>query len=221
MEEWRNSDDEFDDEGFLGGDNDTGGLGEAPDTCICGCGGAYVKPGTVEYYKSHMEHPVTRGVDLEGNPVDSRVTVRELIMAILTLHLRYNISKDCMDVFLCLFANVVPGVHFIPRSVYMLRKVTGTPDHSQFQKHVCAAKGCTGHVYPDLPDRDTWLDHIDDECPKCNHPRFHMTNFGGPYGGYLRRGRGRCVDCRSRVHAGVWCMVQGRIGIREWALQNL
>lgn len=207
VEEWRNSDDEFDEAWYLGAD--VGALGAPnvqPPTCVCGCGGPYVKPGTVEYYKCHLDHPVARGVDSDGNPVDSSVTVRELVMAILRLHLRYSISKDCMDVLLCLFANVVPGVHFIPRSIHLLRKVTDTPDHSQFQMHVCAAKGCTGHVYPGLTNRKTWLDHVSDKCPKCSHPRFHVTEFGGQCWGYCRRGCMSCLACVIRVRALFGCM---------------
>lgn len=72
-------------------------------------------------------------------------------MAILTLHLRYNICKECMDVILALFLSVLPGVHFIPRSIHLLRKVTDTPDHRKFTKHACSIKGCPGHLNPNLP----------------------------------------------------------------------
>jgi hypothetical protein len=180
VNEWRNSDEEFDEDWYQ-----RDRAREAEDTqgslCVCGCGGPYIKPGTAQYYRAHMDEPVVRGMDADGNPVNSSVSVREFFMAILQLHLRYNISKSCMDVMLCLFASIVPGRHFIPRSIHLLRKVTDTPEHSVFIKQACAAKNCPGHLYPDLPDRSTWLDHVDDKCPKCSHPRFQVTEFGGRY----------------------------------------
>ena len=147
--------------------------------CVCGrCDGPYVHPGTAEYLKAHLDSPVARGVDAAGTLVDSGVTTRELCIAILKLHLHYNIGKECMDVLLALFSSVLPGVHFIPRSIHLLRKVTDTPNHTDFIKHACSSKGCPGHLYPDLPERD-WLDHAGDKCPECSHPRFTLTEVGG------------------------------------------
>lgn len=175
MEEWR----EPEEEDWLFDGEDQEQEEQMGKSCPCGCHRPYTRPGTSNYLKAHMDCPISSGIDSEGNHVYSDVTAQEFYMVILQLHLHYSIGKECMDVLLALFASVTPGVHFIPRSIHLLKEVTETPEHWRFMKHACAAKGCPGHVYEDVTDYTKWLQHETDKCPKCDTPRFKITEIGG------------------------------------------
>ncbi|GIL58328.1 hypothetical protein Vafri_13395 [Volvox africanus] len=151
-------------------------------SCACGredCKAVYFKPGSAEWYKAHMEQPVLYGMNAEQQPVRSDVSTRELVIALLELHVTHHVGSGVMDVLLQLFSRVVPGVHFIPPSVHILRQISETPNHMTFQRHVCSASGCPGHVYESLPDRHTWGDNLDQRCPHCGTNRFRVVQMGG------------------------------------------
>lgn len=109
------------------------------------------------------------------------MSAREMLLALLELHVLHNMPQGLMDKMLSLFSAALPGPHFLPRSIHLLREVTGTPHHSRFQVHVCSAAACPGHEYPNL-EKSKWPEHADDTCPKCNTKRFKSTILAGRYG---------------------------------------
>ena len=120
---------------------------------------------------------MVEGVGPGGERLSSEVTTQELVLALLQLHVKFNISKSVMDTFLRLISRIIPGVHFVPPSVHMLRRIARAQNHMEFLVHVCAAPDCDGHVYPDLT-RDKWHQHLGEQCPKCGASRFKVSRIG-------------------------------------------
>ena len=139
-------------------------------TCTCGCNIPYINPHLPAWFKAHLDVPLLHG---------SSVSTREMILALLEMHTHHNVPKGLMDTILALFATAMPGPHYLPRSIHMLREVTNTPPHSEFHVHVCSAPGCSGHEYPDERDKSKW--RKGESCPICRTPRFKTQVIAGTW----------------------------------------
>jgi ssDNA-binding Zn-finger/Zn-ribbon topoisomerase 1 len=70
---------------------------------------------------------------------------------------------------------ILPKGNLHPPSLYLLKKCLKVQDADSFEVHVCI-KDC--HRFPKLR-KSQYHNHLDDKCPKCQHPRFkvvQMTN---------------------------------------------
>lgn len=147
--------------------------------CECGCGKCYTRRGSVEWFKAHMDDPLAVGVDVSGRAVCSKVTTREMVLAMLELHVQHNVSKGLMDTILAMFSEAIPGTHYLPPSVHLLRKVTDTPEHTKFHVHVCSTEGCPGHDFGDVQPKSEWPKVANQKCPKCGASRFKTSLIAG------------------------------------------
>jgi hypothetical protein len=150
--------------------------------CECGCDKPYTRRGSVEWFKAHMDNPLAVGADGSGGTVRSKVTTREMVLALLELHVQHNVSKGLMDTILAMFSEAIPGIHFLPPSIHLLRKVTDTPEHTKFHVHVCSTDGCPGHDFGHVPPKDEWPGLVDEKCPKCEAKRFKTSVIAGTCG---------------------------------------
>lgn len=62
--------------------------------------------------------------------------------------------------------------NFRPPSYGMVKKILGTRDAQQCERHVCI---CDKHVFKTVLPRDYVL-HKDDQCPKCGEKRFKKVS---------------------------------------------
>lgn len=93
----------------------------------------------------------------------------------------YHKSKVVTDADLAMSSCLLPGHNYLPKSIHLLREVSGAEDWSEFEVHVCAAEGCRGCVYEQL-DRSQWEAHRNDCCQFCGEARFQTSDVGGKLG---------------------------------------
>ncbi|KXZ42339.1 hypothetical protein GPECTOR_159g107 [Gonium pectorale] len=77
------------------------------------------------------------------------------------------------------FNRLFPVTTFVPSTHYLLRKLVGAKDWTEYMVHVCDNEDCIGHVYEKLPDKHTWKDNLDEKCPHCSETRFKTRERGG------------------------------------------
>ncbi len=148
--------------------------------CPCSYGACTRPPckkGSYEYYYNHLEDPVWRVCDADGVVVkEAPHTTRQAVFSLLEMHERRRVGKEEFDEILALTCALMPE-SFLPPSIYLLRRLSGAEDWSKYEKHVCSADGCPGHVYEDL-SRHEWPSHVEDKCPNCSTPRFAVKHIG-------------------------------------------
>ena len=179
-------------------------------TCTCGCDIPYINPRLPAWFKAHLDVPLLHG---------SSVSTREMILALQEIHAHHNVPKGFMDTILALFATAMPGPHYLPRSIHMLREVTNTPPHSKFHVHVCSAPGCSGHEYIDEPEKSKWREG--ESCPICQTPRFKAQVIAGTWH-FVQYIAGGALCCRhERYDIGLYTPQERRFWSRGFLTSTL
>ena len=123
--------------------------------------GGEPQPGTLPFYMEHLHDPIHPGAS---------VTLLQHCYVRMLEKMRAktndnNFDRDCR--ILKTGAGEGEG-NFHPPSLGMVRKILGTREAHQCERHVCLSDQ---HVYA-FAEPGAYREHRYDECPKCATPRF-------------------------------------------------
>lgn len=119
------------------------------------------RPGTFRYYRSHLHDPIASGASIS---VLQYCYVR-------MLEKQRSRAKDTYFDRDCRLFNACCGPaqdNFRPPSLYMVKKLLGTREAHECERHVCP---CDRHVYKVASPKE-YQRYAEDKCPKCDMPRF-------------------------------------------------
>lgn len=126
-------------------------------SCLCGCAGPYVKPGTSAWFKQHTHTPVYEGCQL---------TSLELSFLLTTWRKQHNVSREAYESLLKLIGLALPATRFFPGTLALQRAVIGVEDWTKYEVHVCANPKCKGggcrlacRLAQQLPHLATRIEH--------------------------------------------------------------
>ncbi len=134
----------------------------------------------LESYIKHFDAPCYAGCQW---------TTRQIVCGLLELYQRHGPGKEELNDHLTFVKRVLPQPNFWPPSIHILRGLSGAPEWTKFEVHVCANSKCRGHVYKQLP-REDWGRHANDVCPVCGTSRFEVKMTGGTSVGLTARAPG-------------------------------
>jgi hypothetical protein len=171
--------------------------------CVCGCGKPYTKPGSVLYYKEHLDAPLYPGATI--NTVD-------MIYALLVSKQHGLIPRSSFDTY-CKFLHTkaLPQPNFLPPSSHLMTQVITVDDWSMHEVHVCGNEKCKGFRWPKLGrcSPSVLERHKDDKCPICGTPRFSVEHTEG--GKVVIKPNAFCIDF------GLKTVLQDMFGDKDFA----
>jgi len=115
----------------------------------------------LQFFQDNMDSPV--------HGAGTNVTVRLLIYQLLAWKSTHHVTNAAFTALLkFLQGSLLPSGNIMPPSLYLMTKLIGVPSLQVFERQACIQDHW---VWPHLR-RSDWKHHVDDQCPKCDCPRF-------------------------------------------------
>lgn len=123
-----------------------------------------VRQRDAKFYLKHLLTPLYPG---------SRLSVIGACYVLANEKIAGRVSDKTVDRMCRYMADVaLPEGNLHPPSLYLLKKCLRVEEAHKFEQHVCI-NDC--HRFPKV-HRSKYHEHLDDKCPHCEHPRFHVVS---------------------------------------------